>query len=136
VSAAAAGVRDRWWIIGSSAMALHGVPGLAVGDIDLLTSRRDAAALLRSKGVEPAPGEAGGRFRSDVFGRWSARAYIVETMGGFHVDGRELVPQTRIARGGLYIPSVAELIEMCELFGRPKDAERAARLREMAGPDR
>ncbi|MEA3060603.1 MAG: hypothetical protein QOJ94_384 [Sphingomonadales bacterium] len=110
-------------------MALHGVAGLEVGDVDLLMSRRDAAALLRSKGVEPAPGEAGGRFHSDVFGRWGAGAYVVETMGGFHVDGRELVPETRIASGGLFVPSVAELVAMCELFGRPKDAERARRLR-------
>jgi hypothetical protein len=112
-------------------MALQVVAGLVVGDIDLLMSRRDAASLLRSKGVEPAPGEAGGRFRSDVFGRWRAGAYVVETMGGFHVDGVELVPQTRIARGALYVPAVRELIAMCALFGRPKDAERARLLRAL-----
>jgi hypothetical protein len=95
-------------------MALHGVRGLAVGDVDLLMSRRDAADLLRSKGIEPAPGEAGGRFHSDVFGRWRAGGYIVETMGGFHVDRRELV---------------SELVAMCELFGRSKDEDRARRLR-------
>ncbi|MEA3040250.1 MAG: hypothetical protein QOE79_2763 [Sphingomonadales bacterium] len=110
-------------------MALHGVAGLAVGDVDLLMSRRDAAALLRSKGVAPQPGEAGGRFRSDVFGRWRAGAYVVETMGGFHVDGRELVPETRVSRDGLFVPDTAELIAMCALFGRPKDEERARRLR-------
>jgi hypothetical protein len=131
VQAAAAGARDPWWLIGSAAMALHGVRGLTVGDVDLLMSRRDAAALLRSKGVEPEPGEEGGRFRSDVFGRWRAGAYVVETMGGFHVDGRELVPETRVATGGLFVPNVAELITMCESFGRPKDAERARRLRTL-----
>lgn len=130
-SAAAAAARDPWWIIGSAAMALHGVTGLEVGDIDLLMSRRDADALLRSRGVDPAPGEAGGRFRSDVFGRWSAGGFVIETMGGFHVDGVELVPRSRIEAAGLFVPSVAELIAMCELFGRPKDAERAARLREL-----
>jgi hypothetical protein len=129
VRAATPGARDPWWIIGSAAMALHGVARLEVGDIDLLMSRSDAVALLRAKGVEPAPGEAGGRFRSDVFGRWRAGGYVVEVMGGFHVDGAELVPETRIARSGLFVPSVAELIAMCERFGRPKDAERARRLR-------
>jgi hypothetical protein len=129
VAAAAAAARDPWWIIGSAAMALHGVAVLEVADVDLLMSRRDSAALLRSKGVEPAPGEAGGRFRSDVFGRWSAGAYVVEVMGGFHVDGRELVPATRVARGAFYVPSVDELIVMCGLFARPKDEERASLLR-------
>jgi hypothetical protein len=129
VRAAAAGARDRWWIIGSAAMALQGVEGLEVGDVDLLMSRRDAAALLRAKGIEPAPGETGGRFLSDVFGRWSAGAYVVETMGGFHVDGLELVPGTRVEAAGLFVPGVAELIAMCALFGRPKDEERARRLR-------
>jgi hypothetical protein len=131
VRAAAAGARDPWWIIGSAAMALHGTADLVVGDVDLLMSRSDAAALLRAKGVEPAPGEAGGRFRSDVFGRWRAGAYVVETMGGFHVDGIELVPETRLAAGGLYVPSVGELIAMCEMFGRPKDEERARLLRAL-----
>ncbi|MEA3000358.1 MAG: hypothetical protein QOK17_2191 [Sphingomonadales bacterium] len=131
MGAAAAAASDRWWIIGSAATALHGVRGLTVGDVDLLMSRRDAAALLRSKGVEPAPGEPGGRFRSDVFGRWRAGAYVVEVMGGFHVEGIELVPETRIAAGGLYVPSVGELIAMCELFGRPKDKERTQLLRAL-----
>jgi hypothetical protein len=112
-------------------MALHGVAGLEVGDVDLLMSRRDAAALLRAKGVEPAPGEAGGRFRSDVFGRWRAGRYVVETMGGFHVDGIELVPGTWVAKKGLYVPDVAELMAMCRRFGRPKDAERARLLRAL-----
>lgn len=131
MGAAAAAARDPWWIIGSAAMALHGVPGLAVGDVDLMMSRRDAAALLRSKGLEPAPGEADGRFRSEIFGRWSAGAYVVETMGGFHVDGIELVPETRLAAGQLHVPSVGELIAMCEMFGRPKDEERARLLRAL-----
>jgi hypothetical protein len=129
VGTAAAAARDPWWIIGSAAMALHDVPGLVIGDIDLLMSRSDAAALLRSKGIEPAPGEAGGRFRSEVFGRWRAGAYVVETMGGFHLDGLELVPETRVAAGSLYVPTVRELIAMCGLFGRPKDKERAQLLR-------
>jgi hypothetical protein len=131
VRAAAAAARDPWWIIGSAAMALHGVRGLGVGDVDLLMSRGDAATLLRSKRVEPVPGEGAGRFRSDVFGRWRAGAYVVETMGGFHVDGRELVPTTRVETGGFYVPAVVELIAMCELFGRPKDEERASRLRAL-----
>jgi hypothetical protein len=44
-------------------------------------------------------------------------------------------PQSRIAlRVGsaeLFVPSVAELIEMCRLFGRAKDAERERLLRAL-----
>lgn len=106
-------------------MALHGARGIEVGDIDLLMSRGDAAALLAAKGIDPAPGVADERFRSDVFGRWRAGGYPVEVMGGFHVDGRELVPATRVAVSGLCVPSVEELIAMCHAFRRPKDRQRA-----------
>jgi hypothetical protein len=131
VAIAAREARDPWWIIGSAAMAVHGVSGLIVGDVDLLMSRRDATQLLRRRGVEPRLGEANGQFRSDVFGRWQAGAFAVEVMGGFHVNGRELVPVSRVAAAGLFVPPVEELIAMCELFGRPKDVERAARLRAL-----
>ena len=129
MAAAAGEARDPWWIIGSAAMALHGVTGLVVGDIDLLMSRDDAARLLCAKGIEPAPGERGGPFRSDVFGRWAASGFTVEVMGGFRVRGRELVPASRQRIGAVFVPPAEELARMCELFGRPKDAERARRLR-------
>lgn len=122
---------DPWWVIGSAAMALHGAQGLEVGDIDLLMSRRDAAALLRRQTVEPRPGVPGGRFRSDVFGRWRAGAVTVEVMGGLHVDEMALVPRSRVAIGRLYVPDVAELIAMCVSFGRPKDVARAQALRRL-----
>lgn len=115
---------------------------MAVGDIDLLMSRSDAEGLLRSRGVEPRPGSGNGHFRSDVFGRWQAGSYKVEVMAGFHVraDGRwrEVVPSSRCAvRVGdaeLFVPSVDELVAMCRLFGREKDAERERLLLSLDPP--
>jgi hypothetical protein len=138
VADAAREARDRWWVIGSAAMALHGA-AVQVGDIDLLMSRADAARLLELHGRVPMAGSKHDKFRSEVFGRLELSGYTVEVMGGFHVhDGaewREVRPQSRIAlRVGsaeLFVPSVAELIEMCRLFGRAKDAERERLLRAL-----
>lgn len=112
-------------------MALHGAE-LQVGDVDLLMSRTDAERLLERRGLTPAAGSVHEKFRSEVLGRLELCGYTLEVMGGFHVhDGagwRELSPRSRVAiRIGdaeLCVPSVEELIEMCRLFGRPKDAER------------
>src|SRR5690606_3219435 len=38
--------RDPWWLIGSTAMLLSGVDGVVPGDIDVLTSERDAEAFV------------------------------------------------------------------------------------------
>ncbi len=112
-------------------MALHGAE-LQVGDIDLLMSRADAARLLERHGRAPAAGSTHSKFRSDVFGRLECGGYEVEVMGGFHVhDGvewRAVRPRSRIAclfqSAELFVPPVDELVEMCRLFGRPKDEER------------
>jgi hypothetical protein len=119
-------------------MALHGAE-LHVGDVDVLMSRADATRLLERHGRAPRAGSAHLKFRSDVFGRLVCGGYTVEVMGGFHVrdgaDWLEVRPQSRIAFrvGGveLFAPSVEELIDMCRLFGRPKDAERGIILKEL-----
>jgi hypothetical protein len=134
--------RDPWWLIGSAAMALHGAGPLEVGDIDLLMSRADAALLLERLGVPGGLGTAHDKFRSEVFGQWQCRGYTVEVLGGFHVhDGtrwREVVPRDRVAvsliGAVLFVPSLDDLIEMCRLFGRPKDAERERLLRSLDPP--
>jgi hypothetical protein len=133
---AAAGAVNRWWIIGSAAAALHGAPDVAVADIDLLMSRRDAARLLRSRGLVPAPGSGGPLFRSETFGRFRAGGYDVEVMAGLHVRtgaGWRLVRlrgRAGMTVGGriLYVPPRAELIALLRRFGRDKDLARAAAL--------
>jgi hypothetical protein len=136
---ALATLRHDWWLIGSGAMALLGLEGLTIGDVDVLAHPDDAKALLASLGCGWAPGEASARFRSGVFGRWTGAPLGVDVLGDFRVRsnaGWVLVrPVTRLSHQhngfDFWMPSVAEMIAICELFGRPKDVERAALLRSL-----
>ncbi|HEY8616814.1 hypothetical protein [Phenylobacterium sp.] len=138
VAQAAEGLRDDWWIIGSAAMALHGLRGLDVADVDLLVSPDDARRLAARWGVAPRPPSPSPRFRSEVYFQWSGASMPVDVMGGFQVlslqGWRPLVPRTRTAVGGLFTPELAEQIDILELFGRPKDLERAQALRVLIPP--
>lgn len=135
-----AGLRHEWWLIGSGAMTLLGVAGLTVGDVDVLAHPDDARALLAALGVKPFDSRASERFHSRVFGRWEGAPLGVDVLGDFRVKrGDEWVPvwpatRQAVQRGGVmfWTPSVAEMIEICELFGRPKDLKRAAALRALS----
>ena len=50
LAGAVADAADDWWIIGSSAVALHGANVQRVRDVDLLMSANDAERLLRRVG--------------------------------------------------------------------------------------
>jgi hypothetical protein len=134
---AASGATDRWWIIGSTAVVLHGGAVRQVKDVDLLMSAPDAEGFLRRVGVEPRRGTGDERFRSRVFGTWCKPPIPVEAFGGFDVCvggvWREAVLETReaVTVGGarLFVPSREELVRLLDSFGRPKDLERAALLR-------
>lgn len=131
--------RDPWWIIASAAMALHGAHPIHVADIDLLTSERDADALVAAIGLTPAPPDDSDRFRSARFARWTLPPLPVEIMAGFQVhtpDGwHSVLPATRhpVPLDGrvLFVPSADELIAHCRLFGRPKDEQRATILQRL-----
>lgn len=131
--------QDDWWIIASAAMALHGAAPIEVADVDLLVSERDGHALLATLGLPFVPPAGTDRFRSALFARWDGAPVPVEIMAGFHVhsdgDWRPVVPATRIAMtidgATLFVPSIDELIAQCRLYGRPKDARRAAILQRL-----
>ena len=131
--------RDPWWIIASAAMALHDAHPIHVADVDLLTSERDAAALIATLGLQPAPPGGSAQFRSALFARWLAPPLPVEIMAGFQVhtpDGwHKVLPVSRHAvrldGGVLFVPSADELIAHCRLFGRPKDEQRATILQRL-----
>lgn len=72
-----------WWIVGSGAMASHGLR-LTVADVDLLLAPSDAARLLEERGSSPNRTDEDGRFRSDVFGLWTGGPLPVDVMGGLH----------------------------------------------------
>lgn len=132
VVVAAPGLRDDWWIFGSAGMALAGVPGLTPPDLDLLVSERDARHLigLWSADVDTSPGA--GLFRSKIFAKAQIAPLPIEIMSGFEVmTGGAWSPvrlKTRVAvrhgAGTVFIPAVAEQVEICRTFGRPKDLAR------------
>ena len=133
VAEAASGAADDWWIIGSAAVALHGRSVPHVKDVDLLMSAADAAAFVKRTGGPVRSGQADARFRSLVFGLWSAPPIPVEVMGGFRVAGdggwREVMLTTRepvrVAGATVYVPAADELVQLLHSFGRAKDLERA-----------
>ena len=136
---AASEARDPWWIIGSAAVALHGADPGDVHDVDLLMSVTDAADALRLVGGLADEGEPSMKFRSDVFGIWRAPPIPVEIFGGFSVASAgswtTVVPATRqsVRLDGieLFVPSADELVQLLQLFGRPKDLARAAALEKL-----
>ena len=137
IAQAAEGAADKWWIIGSVAVVLHGGNVPSVKDVDLMMSARDAEAFLSRVGGEPGCTDASERFRSQVFGVWTKPPTPVEIFGGFRVaaDGswRDVSLSTRervtVAGAHIYVPSAGELVGLLHSFGRPKDLERARLLR-------
>jgi hypothetical protein len=140
VAAAAEDAAQPWWIIGSTAMALHGIPSAWLGtgaahakDVDLMMSAADAERLLRRVGGELRDAGGSDRFRSAVFGLWRAPPIPVEVFGGFSLaergGWREVTLATRqavtVAGARVFVPSREELVRLLRAFGRPKDLERA-----------
>jgi hypothetical protein len=129
-----------WWIIGSAAVVLLG-GDTAVADIDLLTSERDAAALVARLGIVVSPPDVDPRFRSRLFARWRRPDRDVEIMGGLMIAAgggwSELVPGTRVAVGigreTVYAPERDEMIAILARFGRDKDHARARILARCTG---
>jgi len=131
--------RDGWCLIGSAAAWLVGA-AVTVADVDVLTSRRDAEALLGHWQTRLlAPSSAGAeRFRSR-FARFGFSGLAVEVMGGLEVFGNEGwspvhvddIIQAKLAGLTLPIPTVAEQIRLLRRFGRPKDQQRAALLQPL-----
>jgi hypothetical protein len=125
--------RDPWWIIASTAAALHGAKPITVADVDVLLSVEDINRILPLIGIEPHPAPPNPLFRSEVLAKWPGPPVPVDLMAGFEYrvgDAWHMVrPVTRqaIAVGAatVYIPERDELRRIITGFGRPKDLERA-----------
>lgn len=120
----------EWWIIGSAAVALHGVDPGPILDVDVLLGVADATRLLPMLGMPVSPGRPDDRFRSTIFARWTAPPLPVEFMAGLELrdDGgwQAVLPRSRIALGEVFAPDRADLITILHRFGRDKDLRRAA----------
>ena len=127
-----AGFEGDWWVIGSAAILLSGVPNLEPQDIDILVSDQGARELcsrLRASAIDMPRHD---KFRSDLFFRHRLVSRDMEVMGGFTVAtavGWEAFwpEDTRLVQseaGTLRLPAVSDLVRMCRLFGRAKDIAR------------
>jgi len=130
--------RDDWWLIGSGALKLMGLD-VAPHDVDLLTTEDGGRVILAAIGVEPDVKGADDRFRSSLFKRIKVPGGLdLEIMGGLEVFGAEgwrwLRPQTRqpieTPYGNVFVPAACEMLSILDLFGRPKDMDRAGKLRD------
>lgn len=140
IAAACRELADPWWVFGSAAMALAGVPGLSPPDVDLIVSEADAGRLLRLWNLAPEPPSRSDLFRSRIFAKAKGAPLTIEIMAGFEVNTtggwRPVRPRTRVAAqqngAEIYIPSAAEQAEICRLFGRPKDLDRLPALEALS----
>jgi hypothetical protein len=139
LASATLSLQDPWWVFGGAAMALSGLTDWRVPDIDVLCSPRDARKLISTLFGEVSPDPGEGLFRSRVYGQILTTPVPFDVMADMEVrNGGEWTMVTFDTRipvavdgGRLYIPSVAEQIETCKLFGRPKDLQRAEQLQRL-----
>ena len=137
----AADASKPWWIIGSAAVALHGVSVADIRDVDLMMCLADARQFLQRVGVLSTPDTGHAKFRSEVFGTWRMPPLPVEVFAGFELADsqgwRPVVLQTRqavrVAGRTLYVPPKDELRELLLSFGRAKDLDRARLLNSIRG---
>ena len=126
-------LKDEWFIIGASALILSDVTISDTKDLDLLTSRRDAAYLKtawKERILDHTPADSD-LFRSN-FARFHFTTLDLEVLGGFEVNkGGKWIPLTvqehyRIdyPAFSIKIPSLSEQKRILVFFGRPKDLTR------------
>lgn len=129
-----------WCLIGSAAALLLGAP-VSVADVDVLTSRADADALMAQwaeRRVSVSALADSDRFRSH-FARFSFPGVPVEVMGALelHVDDDwQTVQPGQLVLVGLNglavpVPCIEDQIRLFESFGREKDLRHATVLRTL-----
>jgi hypothetical protein len=124
--------QDAWWLIGGAAVAVQGLD-IAIADVDVLMSARDLRRVMVELHLACQEGVATDRVRSDIWVRWTALPLGVDLMSGLHIRSGErwtrVAPTSReavaVEGATLYVPARPELADICRLFGRPKDLERA-----------
>ncbi len=131
---------DRWVVIGSAAAWLVGAD-VDIADIDLLTSERDAVALMArwSDALEPSVPRTGDALFRSRFARFGFSPLPVEVMGELELhraNGWQPVRVDGIATiavdgAGVPVPTIPSQISILESFGREKDLRRAALLRAL-----
>ena len=122
-----------WWIIGSAALALSGIP-VQPKDVDVFAASAVVEPVRLALGVAATP-SGSERFRSSPYFQFQPEGALpIDFMGGLevasagawvalHIESR--IP-VRIGNATLFIPTLEEQAAILRLFGRPKDLARAA----------
>lgn len=131
-------IAGPWRVIGSAAMALHGIEGIAAGDIDIVLEVGDAAMLCGSHGFIPVTEAHSGLFRSEIHALRAGAALTIEIMAGPSIRSEGAMRAVRIGqpviRDGWPVASLPDLIAMCRLFDRAKDRARPTLLEPAITP--
>lgn len=131
---------DPWCVIGSTAALLLGAE-VSAADVDVLTSREDADALITlwADRREPISALVDSELFRSRFGRFRFPGAPVEVMGALELNrghGWHTVQAGRLmlaSFNGLAvpIPCIDDQLRLLERFGRAKDLRHAAALRAL-----
>ena len=127
-------LKDNYFIIGSSALILSGIPIENTHDIDIITSKRDATLLKgiwKERLLEDHSGEDDHLFHSN-FSRYRFGELDIEVMGNLKVKSRGVwqildIREYQIVSLNNFdfkIPTLREQKRIFKLFGREKDYEK------------
>lgn len=127
-------IKDDFFIIGASALALSGINIENTEDIDILTSRQDALILQKlwkSKIASNYIPKRSDLFRSN-FNRYKFQWMDIEVMGGLeiNINGKWTLLTVNdynvhnIGNTEIKIPTLQEQRRILTLFGREKDYQR------------
>lgn len=131
-------LQDPFYLIGSSALILAGIPLKTSDDIDLLTSYQDASFLRKhwqANKVDIYSPKDEDKFRSN-FGRFQWDKILVEVMGNLEVFHEEkwqrlsinAYLEVKINQLSIKIPTLEEQHRVLCLFGRDKDLAKADKI--------
>ena len=122
-----------WWIIGSAALALSGVP-IEPKDIDVFAASDVIEKARLALGATAMP-SASDRFRSSPYFQFQPESGLpIDFMGGLQVcvagawASLQIESRSAVTVGNakLFIPALEEQARILRLFGRPKDLARVA----------
>jgi hypothetical protein len=119
-----------WWLIGSAALSLSGLP-VTVRDVDVYGPSEVIEAARQRLSLPPSPPRADSRFRSSPYFQYRPPGSLeIDFMGGLQVfsagDWNELQIESDVWIEGVRVPTLSEQAVLLRLFGRPKDVARLA----------
>ncbi len=127
-----------WHVFGSCALALYGIRGIEVRDIDILIDEKDARLLSQHSEISDESGGGTELFRSTYFFRLKHQATDIEIMADMKVrtgdrwDAFQFATTQSICAAGrdFTVPALDELKQSLRRFGRTKDLARLKLIEE------